>query len=102
MRLIVKASEPQLKIALKMNLPLGAEFLLHQEGLTSLLASETQKINSMLVSSEPILNRYGAIGAHRIFEKDPTFLEIASSNDDSDTSRFSLKALGDYEKTLNR
>lgn len=96
MRLVSNAHLSQLETGFKLNLTFGLSDKLHRQGLLALLKGESiteSEITAMLKNAEPLIRKYGAIAAKRLFSTHPHFLELASTNVDSDISRFSAEAL---------
>jgi hypothetical protein len=97
MRLISKASLPQLCGAQSRCAELGNSALVHEQCLQVLIDSECSEISDpeeMLESNTELVRFYGAIVAQRAMAVRPQALEFAAANTNSDVKQFALEAKG--------
>jgi hypothetical protein len=94
MFLLKNASAAQLAAAFKDWSSLGPNAEFHRTGILALLAGEAvdpNEIALMIDHGEPLVRRYGAIGAERIWKKYPECIVGAVNNEDADVRTFAIK-----------
>ena len=92
MRLLARAENSQIEAGLglveKNKIP---DYLLHQNGLTKLLNAKNlleSEVIVLLDSEEPLIQKYGAMIAKRVYKTNPALLSYALLSTNSDVKRF--------------
>jgi hypothetical protein len=72
---------------------------MHKRGLLHLCASnrlDGNQVLQMINDANPLVRRYGAIAARRLFETFPDLISTATESADPDISRFAKETLDSF------